>query len=91
MDRFVDMGRRGVWLGCVARLMIGVLGVTAAADAASGWTAYVTENGANVVTRISTESNVTFGTAIPVGADAEGSRSRPMAAPLTSPTPAVTR
>ena len=73
MDRFVDVGRRGVWLGCMAAVLVCVLGVWAvAADAASGPTAYVTENGANVVTRISTASDVTFGTAIPVGAGPQG-------------------
>jgi YVTN family beta-propeller protein len=72
MDRLMDVGRRAVWLVCVAGVMIGVLGgLAAAADAASGWTAYVTEKGGNVMTQISTASDVTFGTAIPVGSGPE--------------------
>lgn len=56
-------------LAGVAGAIMFVLGaLAAAADAASGWTAYVANYGGNVVTRFSTSSNVTFGTAIPVGA-----------------------
>ena len=72
--------------------MIGVLGVLpVAADAASGWTAFVTEQGTNVVTQISTASNTMFGTAIPVGTKPSGVAITRMAALPTSPTTGATR